>query len=539
MQIYGTLENAQIEILSSDPSAAAQTGRIWWNTTTGQIKSSDGTNLRALLRNDQKAIVGNDGTASNNVRLNRGAPGLIQFVTGADATAEGSLSTALAKLSFKVESYAFASLPAAGNIGRLAYTTDTLELYIDTGASFVNVLSSSTGVLPISKGGTNGTTATTGFNNLSPLTTKGDLISRDVTNNIRVAVGGNGQVLTADSAQASGISWTTPISVDSSQQLDNASLATSVSSPDLTISLKTRAGSDPTAGNPVIYGSRTLSPSVSGYNYEKLTITSALSITLIGNITPALASTLGFASGVDSWIYVYLYDRASVPELAVSATLFDEGLLTTSSAVSPSGTSNRTMYTTTASATARSYRLIGRILAQHSSGIWSVNPNAATPNKSSVIPFEKQLIYAEFSTTTAQTFPRNAITIVNYSTLSTDTLNTVVTGASWSFTAPKAGIYSISSAVRFNAITTSADQFIILLLYKNGAQNKTVGEKQHVGSGGSGVFSIQGASTVNLAAGDTMNMRIQTADGGTAMPTLQLDGSAADNWITVSYLGFI
>ncbi len=42
------------------------------------------------------------------------------------------------------------------------------------------------------------------------LTTKGDLISRNTTTPVRVPVGTNGQVLTADSAQASGIKWADP-----------------------------------------------------------------------------------------------------------------------------------------------------------------------------------------------------------------------------------------------------------------------------------------------------------------------------------------
>jgi hypothetical protein len=64
-----------------------------------------------------------------------------------------------------------------------------------------------TGTLPIGNGGTGQTTATLAFDALSPLTTKGDLVSNDGTNDVRVAVGANGTVLTADSAEASGVKW--------------------------------------------------------------------------------------------------------------------------------------------------------------------------------------------------------------------------------------------------------------------------------------------------------------------------------------------
>lgn len=61
--------------------------------------------------------------------------------------------------------------------------------------------------LAISRGGTGAGTATAGFDNLAPTTTKGDLIVHNGTDNIRVAVGSNNQILTADSAQASGVKW--------------------------------------------------------------------------------------------------------------------------------------------------------------------------------------------------------------------------------------------------------------------------------------------------------------------------------------------
>lgn len=43
-----------------------------------------------------------------------------------------------------------------------------------------------------------------------PLTTKGDVLSRTDTENVRVGVGSDGQVLTADAASAAGVKWTTP-----------------------------------------------------------------------------------------------------------------------------------------------------------------------------------------------------------------------------------------------------------------------------------------------------------------------------------------
>ena len=59
----------------------------------------------------------------------------------------------------------------------------------------------------IAQGGTGQTTQTAAYNALSPTTTKGDIEVHNGTNVTRQAVGSNGQVLMADSAQTSGIKY--------------------------------------------------------------------------------------------------------------------------------------------------------------------------------------------------------------------------------------------------------------------------------------------------------------------------------------------
>ncbi len=61
--------------------------------------------------------------------------------------------------------------------------------------------------IAIAGGGTGQTTATTAFNALSPLTTKGDIVTHTGTNNVRQGVGANDTILIADSAQTNGVKW--------------------------------------------------------------------------------------------------------------------------------------------------------------------------------------------------------------------------------------------------------------------------------------------------------------------------------------------
>lgn len=72
-------------------------------------------------------------------------------------------------------------------------------------------LTAVSGTLSIANGGTGQTTKTPAFNALSPLTTKGDLLVIIASgDNTRKAVGTDGQVLTADSSDATGVKWATP-----------------------------------------------------------------------------------------------------------------------------------------------------------------------------------------------------------------------------------------------------------------------------------------------------------------------------------------
>lgn len=325
-KIYGQLEKAQIENLTSDPSAGVA-GRIWWRTDTGFLKTDDGTNIRALLRNDANLIIGNNGTAANNIRLHRGASAVLQFVLGNDATAEGTLSTNLAQISAKVENYAnIGSLPAAGNAGRIAFVT-------------------------------------------------GDAFYGD-----------NGSTWTAFAAAATAL--------DSSDDLQNFSLAVSQSGGTLTVELKTKSGADASAGSPIKIAFRNSSATSTAYNIRSITGASS-DTALTGSVT------LGGNSGVEVTIYVYLFDDAGTLSFGYSLAYVDQGELQSSST---SSSSANVIYQASSLST-KPVRCIGAIKVTNTAGAWG-NPTAVSilPLLPKPLTFFKGGAQTSNSTTTSATY---------------------------------------------------------------------------------------------------------------------------------------
>jgi hypothetical protein len=159
--------------------------------------------------------------------LNQNTTGNAANVTGIVAIANGGSGASTAQTAMN----AFAGAVTSGSYLRgngtnvvmsTIQAADVPTLNQNTTGTASNV----TGTVAIINGGTGQTTQTAAFDALSPSTTKGDLIGHNGTNNVRVPVGTNGYVLTADSSAASGVAWSAAGSGSALAILDEGSTLT-------------------------------------------------------------------------------------------------------------------------------------------------------------------------------------------------------------------------------------------------------------------------------------------------------------------------
>jgi hypothetical protein len=177
------------------------TGILSWDTGVGSHKLLDGvfnndTDLHTVVLGD--IIAGNSTPHWQAVAGNTTATRKFLRQTG-----NGSISALPA----------WDTILAADVPGSALTKTDDTNVTLTLGGSPNTALLAATsltlgwtGTLAIGRGGTGAGTALAAFNALSPLTTRGDLLTRDATNNVRLALGTAKQVL-AVNAGATDAAW--------------------------------------------------------------------------------------------------------------------------------------------------------------------------------------------------------------------------------------------------------------------------------------------------------------------------------------------
>jgi len=148
--------------------------------------------------------------ATGNVTITNSAPDQTVALTGAGTTSISGTYPNFTITSNDQYTGTVTSVGGTGTVNGISLSgtvTSSGNLTLGGTLSGVDLTTQVTGTLPIANGGTGQTSQTAAFDALAPTTTKGDLIVNDGSDNIRLAVGTNNYVLTADSTQASGVKW--------------------------------------------------------------------------------------------------------------------------------------------------------------------------------------------------------------------------------------------------------------------------------------------------------------------------------------------
>jgi hypothetical protein len=256
---------------------------------------------------------------------------------------------------------------------------------------------------------------------------------------------------------------------------ENFELAHAVAANALIVSVKTEAGTDPSAADPVSI----LMPDGDGA-VNRRSITSAISLTI------SSGSLLGHNDGLLQYIYWYLIDNAGTVELAASSKFFgNHGIVTTTAEGGAGAADSGTVMYSDSARTSVPFVCIGYTEdTQTTAGTWGTAPSAVH-----LAPFTHPVIsFSAHKNGTDQTgVVTSTTTLVTFSTEVYDNgeLFDAVTNFRW---VPPPGTIHLSGLARF---TVAADGSVFSInIFKNGV-----------------IFSSEGrhaATTANITIAGTL-----------------------------------
>jgi hypothetical protein len=182
-------------------------------TTTGILKGTSGVLSAATAGTDYVAPGGalgtpSSGDLSNCTNLPSGS------ITGLGSGVLTALQTAVGSSGAFVPTGGTGAtgtwnIDVLGNSGTVTNGVYTTGSYSNptwiTGLAATKI----TGTVAIAQGGTGQSDKTSAFDALAPSTTKGDMIAYTGTDNVRLPIGTDGQILVADSSEVAGVKWST------------------------------------------------------------------------------------------------------------------------------------------------------------------------------------------------------------------------------------------------------------------------------------------------------------------------------------------
>lgn len=293
----------------------------------------------------------------------------------------------------------------------------------------------------------------------STLTTKGDLYVATASATVaRQGIGTDSHVLVADSNQTNGLKWAAPAS--NYDGITNLTLTASLAANAITIDMKTQAGSDATAADPIKISF--LSNTVTSATYNHRSVTGALSVTI------SSGSTLNTVSAKPARIYIYAIDNAGTVELAVSQVLYRETAIITTVAEGGAGAADSTsMYSTTAR-TGVSYRLLAYFdSTQATAGAWATA--LTTFRLCDYATATSFMVIGVYGATTPTGTLTSAYNTTTFGTTIRET-HTMYSGGEISI--PISGSYNLQAQVRQDA-TYAAGNTAAIAVFIDGVQKQT------------------------------------------------------------------
>lgn len=143
-----------------------------------------------------------------------------------------------------------------------------------------------------------------------------------------------------------------------------------------------------------------------------------------------------------------------------------------------------------------------------------------------------ETVTAKYNTNAGQSIDTATNEVVDFEDKLWDSHGAVTVGASWKFTAPVSGTYSVAAGANYTAASFAASTQLKLMLYKNGAEDSRLD-----GLSPSATASVQvtlsGSTNVKLLAGDYIDVR--TSHGEAAARALH--STATLNSISIDRVG--
>jgi len=146
-----------------------------------------------------------------------------------------------------------------------------------------------------------------------------------------------------------------------------------------------------------------------------------------------------------------------------------------------------------------------------------------------------ELVACSYSTNAGQSISTGSDTIIDFEDLVVDTHSSVTTGASWKFTAPVSGTYSVSKKILTIASANwSAGNNGIARIYKNGIYEKELSRFKMQATLNPCTMILSGDTLLPLVKGDYIDIRVYQDNGSTE----NLDSNFERNFISINRIGF-